>query len=114
MRANFSEEQIRRAAGLYPDLAPYEIEQHEEGWRPVIRLGAIPPRPNNDVEYAPSSTDDEVSASSQFRCVVCFENQREILFLPCRHVVVCRACNSRLRECCLCRREIIGVYYVFL
>lgn len=40
------------------------------------------------------------------RCSVCLEEDRQILFLPCRHVCCCRNCASSLTKCPICRGTI--------
>lgn len=39
-------------------------------------------------------------------CNVCFENPREIVFVPCRHQSVCRGCSERVQVCPLCNQHI--------
>jgi hypothetical protein len=31
-------------------------------------------------------------------CVVCMTSPRSVLILPCKHVVLCEGCTSRLRD----------------
>ncbi len=49
------------------------------------------------------------------RCVVCLENRKGILLLPCSHMCVCVACseNSSLLKCPICRSAIEGKLLVF-
>jgi len=42
------------------------------------------------------------------RCVVCFINQKDVLFLPCKHIVVCSVCFTGLSDCPVCRSQIIN------
>jgi hypothetical protein len=55
-------------------------------------------------------TDDEAKA-----CVICLENLKCCLLLPCRHVCVCIACSNNLKDrpCPLCRTLIITITHVF-
>jgi hypothetical protein len=46
-------------------------------------------------------------------CVVCFENEKNILFLPCKHNAVCEKC-SILTECPICRHKITDTLKFFL
>ena len=39
-------------------------------------------------------------------CSICFCNEIEITFLPCRHTSVCRGCMTKLNKCPLCRKVI--------
>lgn len=42
----------------------------------------------------------------QSNCLVCFENEKNVLFLPCRHLIVCSVCVEKLKNCVLCRNQI--------
>lgn len=40
-------------------------------------------------------------------CVVCRQNRRGIILLPCGHVCLCEACSARITDFCpVCRTEI--------
>lgn len=41
-----------------------------------------------------------------YLCKICFENNLEIMFIPCGHVVCCRDCNTRILFCPICKREV--------
>lgn len=47
-------------------------------------------------------------------CVVCLENPRSILFLPCKHLCVCAECKDSLDQCPLCRQKIEQKIETFL
>jgi len=47
-------------------------------------------------------------------CVVCMEHDREVLFLPCKHLCTCSECAARLIICCICRQRIEERVNVFL
>ena len=36
-------------------------------------------------------------------CMVCSDQNRDILFLPCGHVTVCHQCSVRVKKCLLCK-----------
>lgn len=46
------------------------------------------------------------------RCVICLEGSPSRVFLPCRHVCVCRSCFSRLQACPLCRGPIYSYFSI--
>lgn len=48
-------------------------------------------------------------------CVICRESPKEVLFLPCRHLCVCKDCGHReeLERCPLCREAIAERISVF-
>ena len=37
------------------------------------------------------------------KCVVCLEAARDVVFMPCFHVVSCWNCGLRVSECPVCR-----------
>ncbi|XP_053817939.1 E3 ubiquitin-protein ligase LRSAM1 isoform X2 [Vidua chalybeata] len=39
-------------------------------------------------------------------CVVCMEQEPQMIFLPCGHVCCCQGCCERLHSCPLCRQDI--------
>ena len=39
-------------------------------------------------------------------CMVCSDQTRDILFLPCGHVTVCSQCSIRVKKCLLCKEYI--------
>ncbi|RXN10340.1 E3 ubiquitin- ligase LRSAM1 [Labeo rohita] len=39
-------------------------------------------------------------------CVVCMEDESQVIFLPCGHVCCCQTCSSALQSCPLCRGSI--------
>lgn len=41
------------------------------------------------------------------QCLVCYQNPREIILLPCGHVCLCLDCSERINDLCpVCRAEI--------
>jgi len=49
-------------------------------------------------------------------CVICFENERNMVFVPCGHLCACETCVPTLRDnlCPICRKEgnFIRIYNV--
>lgn len=41
-------------------------------------------------------------------CCVCYDEKRNCVFLPCRHLVACEECASKVDYCPVCRLQIIG------
>lgn len=39
-------------------------------------------------------------------CVVCMENTKDYVFIPCGHFCSCAACTEKLKECPICRSSI--------
>jgi baculoviral IAP repeat-containing protein 7/8 len=46
-------------------------------------------------------------------CKICMNDVKSISFLPCGHFVACNSCGSSLKECPICRKNILGVVRVF-
>uniref|UniRef100_A0A8C8Y6J9 E3 ubiquitin-protein ligase LRSAM1 n=1 Tax=Panthera leo TaxID=9689 RepID=A0A8C8Y6J9_PANLE len=101
--------------------------QHEILRRVRELLGAarIQPEPLNppkgevpgamEVPTAPEELPESVSPSAPpaelevptSECVVCLEQEAQMIFLNCGHVCCCQQCCQPLRTCPLCRQEIV-------
>ncbi|RLW00327.1 hypothetical protein DV515_00008934 [Chloebia gouldiae] len=46
-------------------------------------------------------------------CVVCMEQEPQMIFLPCGHVCCCQGCCERLHSCPLCRQDIAQRIRIF-
>lgn len=47
-------------------------------------------------------------------CIVCFENERNIVNLPCKHVVLCQECSILNNSTCvLCRNAILTTVQIY-
>jgi hypothetical protein len=46
--------------------------------------------------------------AGNIHCVVCHENQRDTVIVPCNHLCLCSACSTvaLLKECPMCRKKI--------
>lgn len=47
-------------------------------------------------------------------CKICMEEDVEVIFYPCRHLVCCASCGTGIRECPICRSPIQSVDKVYL
>ncbi|KAJ8027420.1 E3 ubiquitin-protein ligase XIAP [Holothuria leucospilota] len=47
-------------------------------------------------------------------CKICLDNDVEILFLPCKHLVTCSDCAERIDNCPICRELIDDRLYVYM
>ena len=36
-------------------------------------------------------------------CMVCSDQKRDILFIPCGHITICSQCSVRVKKCLLCK-----------
>ncbi|NXW83230.1 LRSM1 ligase, partial [Alopecoenas beccarii] len=46
-------------------------------------------------------------------CVVCMEQETQMIFLPCGHVCCCQTCCERLHTCPLCRQDVTQRIRIF-
>ena len=46
-------------------------------------------------------------AEDQTKCTICYDNDREVCFLPCSHMVTCFSCSEAVQNCPMCR-QLIG------
>ncbi|KAF1662949.1 E3 ubiquitin-protein ligase LRSAM1, partial [Aptenodytes patagonicus] len=46
-------------------------------------------------------------------CVVCMEQETQVIFLPCGHVCCCQTCCERLHTCPLCRKDVAQRIRIF-
>uniref|UniRef100_A0A8C2TZY2 Leucine rich repeat and sterile alpha motif containing 1 n=1 Tax=Coturnix japonica TaxID=93934 RepID=A0A8C2TZY2_COTJA len=65
--------------------------------------------PSSVVPTAPPLQWDEKKSE----CVVCMEQEAQMIFLPCGHVCCCQTCCKRLQTCPLCRRDIAQHVRIF-
>ncbi|PIK44270.1 apoptosis inhibitor 2 [Apostichopus japonicus] len=47
-------------------------------------------------------------------CKICLDNDVEVLFFPCKHLVTCADCATRIDTCPICRTEIDDKVYVYM
>lgn len=47
-------------------------------------------------------------------CIICKTESRQLLFLPCRHVICCKICGDNTLFCYICNEMILGVVDIFL
>jgi hypothetical protein len=40
-------------------------------------------------------------------CLVCYQRLREVVLLPCRHLILCSECASEVENCPVCRQRIV-------
>jgi len=68
----------------------------------------------NRSTQAMNPTDRSLQDDTDLMCKVCFERERNVCFVPCRHVSVCENCAQRCQSCCVCRQKISSLIRVFL
>ena len=53
--------------------------------------------------------EERKAACSKWTCKVCIEREIDVQLMPCRHLVVCSECGSRVTTCPLCRVAIVSM-----
>jgi len=48
------------------------------------------------------------------KCVICFERNISVCYVPCKHICVCDSCNKEMNKCPLCRSDIKSYFTVYL
>ena len=56
---------------------------------------------------------ESVSPKSELQCVVCFDENKNIVFVPCHHLCCCEDCGATLQKCPLCRKGISDRVKIF-
>jgi hypothetical protein len=52
-------------------------------------------------------TQNEVDELKEaYRCAICLEKEKVILFLPCAHLASCLECSVSIKNCPICRKSI--------
>ncbi|UJR08339.1 hypothetical protein I4U23_012610 [Adineta vaga] len=47
-------------------------------------------------------------------CIICLNERKTVVLLPCRHLCVCVCCSKKLSTCPICRNEIENLLEVFV
>lgn len=56
----------------------------------------------------PSDNAPSQHHSQQLTCIVCYDKPRNVLFLECKHLVLCDTCSEPLTECPICRVQAVN------
>lgn len=65
-------------------------------------------------EIVTQSMQPQKTDKTYLQCVVCYSNEKNIFFLPCRHCCVCSECGQKLNKCAVCRENILSMMEIFL
>jgi len=89
---------------VYSQIGPYVFQLHEiyglSSSAPAPTQPRISPTSTNGHTYPPNSglvppiREEEPSSE----CLVCLSSPREVILLPCRHLVACKACAINMVE----------------
>lgn len=63
--------------------------------------------PQSDVQHTKSNSIDENV------CVICRDEQKNVVLMPCRHLCLCTTCSGSVHTCPLCRKQIRNILNVY-
>ena len=46
-------------------------------------------------------------------CKICMDDESNMLFLPCGHLVTCSECSKTVSKCCICKKTIKRIIRVY-
>jgi Zinc finger, C3HC4 type (RING finger) len=54
--------------------------------------------------------------SDDYKCIICIENAKNVIFRPCLHLAICKICYDRLREnqCPICKKPIESFISIYI
>nr|AFS51961.1 DekiORF83 [Dendrolimus kikuchii nucleopolyhedrovirus] len=69
----------------------------------------LPPPKINTLPSAPvdDDDDDDDRLNRALECKICFEKEKSVCFMPCRHLATCAQCSRRCKRCCVCNAKIV-------
>jgi hypothetical protein len=59
---------------------------------------------------------DTIEKETGVLCLLCEENQRNVLFKPCNHILICDSCSGKtdFQQCMVCKYDITDYEYAYL
>lgn len=68
------------------------------------------------ISYKQMLLDKNVEKKDSVYCILCMDNNRNVLFKPCNHIVICDKCSGAtdLQECIICKAKIDSYEYAYL
>lgn len=82
-----------------------ELEQNPEG--ELQRL-------LSENEFLKEKNNSLSAQAQRVKCKICLDEEVQIFFLPCGHLVTCERCATRLNRCPMCRQNIQDTIKVLL
>lgn len=61
---------------------------------------------NHNRTVTDSGSNRSSPTNSDRECKICYDNEADIVFLPCGHLTTCATCATRVRSCPICRSHI--------
>merc|ERR1712029_968789 len=97
----------KHSAGGDPQAMVNNFQAVSGAVGPVVAAGAsggaVGPAPTTSQGGGVNSRSSELSLEE---CMVCSDQTRDTLFVPCGHVTVCSQCSVRVKKCLLCKEYI--------
>ena len=93
---------IKNKQILYPNL-PMKSYENNASNIPIEKLS----------EKKPKTLKDE-DENDEMKCVICLENNKCYIFMPCKHVCCCEGCSKNIKQCPMCRKNIESGFKIFL
>ena len=78
---------------------------------PILTLVEFQRQQQQQQQEEPTITTTTTDLDS---CIICLEAKREIIMFPCKHLLSCASCTSKIITCPCCRAEIESVLRVYL
>ena len=70
-------------------------------------------------EYQNKPTDEVITNEDLYErdfrdlCVICLNKQREIVYLPCAHLLTCNSCGPLLDQCPICTQKVVSKLKIY-
>lgn len=54
--------------------------------------------------------------TQEMKCIICFDNLKNIILVPCHHMAMCSFCYENLNRkmCPICRKNILNVVRIYI
>lgn len=71
-----------------------------------LRLLISQQEPRKEIEVYPTkgSISHLAPYSGDYSCIICLDNQRDTIFVPCGHFGSCFQCSKNIQQCAVCRQ----------
>lgn len=94
---------------------PYELNDET-----IFKIGnsamyqvSVPKKKSVNLEMNTIISKENTNPGENSKCVICWENERNCLIMPCRHNASCIKCTKVLKNCPICRnplKDLIRIY----
>ena len=58
-------------------------------------------------------TNERRECDNVLNCSICYTNEKNVVFLPCKHNVTCSECSKNIKNCPICRKKIIEIIKIY-